>query len=84
MSGPTQWSGDEDSVLPHAMQRSQRQRSRSEQNPVERWVARGMHLVSARQRMMKATKEEEKRLVPCLAQGTSVVIIIVTLVLKQP
>ena len=44
----SQWSGDEDSVLPHAMQRSQRQRSRSEQNPVERWVARGMHLGESR------------------------------------
>ena len=43
-----------------------------------------MHLVSARQRMMKATKEEEKRLALCLAQGSSVVMIIVTLVLKQP
>ena len=33
VSGPTQWSGDEDSALPHAMQHSQRQRSRSEQKP---------------------------------------------------
>ena len=43
-----------------------------------------MHLLSAGQRMMKVMKGEEERLALCLAHGSSVIIIIVTLLLKQP
>ena len=53
-------------------------------NPIERRIARGMHLLSAGQRMMKVMKGEEECLALCLAHGSSVIIIIVTLLLKQP